>query len=106
VICRISDKSSTLDAIKLPGKTDNLIKKMDAIIFFSLFFRLSDPNAVFTMNFLFPPRQTETSELLGVQHFRYFMETRDRTYTGQYNTSMSSTRKSADFLGIPNVTAL
>lgn len=54
-----------------------------------------------------PFAQTETSELfLGVQHFRYFMETRDRTYTGQYNTSMSSTRKSADFLGIPNVTAL
>ena len=43
---------------------------MDAIIFLSLFFRLSDPNAVFTMNFLFPLRQTETSELfLVVQHF-------------------------------------
>ena len=77
MICRISDKSSTLDAIKLPGKTDNLIKKMDAIIFLSLFFRSSDPNAVFTMNFLFPLRQTETSELflvaselfLVVQHF-------------------------------------
>ena len=69
MICRISDKSSTLDAIKLPGKTDNLIKKMDAIIFLSLFFRSSDPNAVFTMNFFISSATDRGERTLGCATF-------------------------------------